>query len=81
MAEQDPWASADHFALARRAAGIEEPKMWVVYVIQQPPDKDGTPKYYVGSTQSLMARIHNHCTCNDLSSTWRPATARTRSLP
>ena len=70
MGERDPWASTDHFALARRAAGIEQPSMWCVYVIRLNPDEQGNQKYYVGSTSSLMSRIHNHAMGNERSSAW-----------
>ena len=60
----------DHCARSRRAAGIEEPRMWCVYAIRLGADREGNSKYYVGATHSLMSRIHNHAMGNERSSAW-----------
>ena len=60
----------DHFIEGRRAAGLQEPKMWAVYVLRLNCDREGNPKYYVGMTNNLWNRLHNHARGNDLSSKW-----------
>ena len=63
-------SSSDHVVEAKRAAGLVEPKMWVVYVLRLNHDEKGNVKYYVGKTQNLWNRLHNHARGNDKSSSW-----------
>ena len=52
----------ERFDAQRRAAGIMEPADWWVYVLELKPGEDGLPRYYVGHTRRLQARIHDHMT-------------------
>ena len=60
--------SSDHFTEGKRAAGLVEPKMWAVYVIRCQCDEEGNPRYYVGMTNNLWQRLHNHARGNKWSS-------------
>ena len=60
----------EHLLEARRAAGISEPKMHVVYVILLKPDAAGKCKWYVGKTCNLMNRLHDHMVGNSRSAAW-----------
>ena len=46
----------------RRAAGLTDDPICVVYELGLKPDEHGTPKYYVGHTCRLQRRIHDHMT-------------------
>ena len=59
-----------HLVEARRAAGLHNPVMHVVYVIRLRPDEDGVAKWYVGETHRLMERLHNHIMGNARSALW-----------
>ena len=61
---------SDHLVEAKRAAGLVEPKMWVVYVLRLNCDEQGNVKYYVGLTNNLWQRLHNHARGNKWSSKW-----------
>ena len=63
-------SSSDHFTEAKRAAGLVEPKMWAVYVLRLNCTPEGHPRYYVGLTNNLWNRLHNHARGNDRSSKW-----------
>ena len=63
-------SSGDHLTEAKRCAGLAEPKMWAVYVLRLNCDEQGNPKYYVGMTNNLWNRLHNHARMNDRSSKW-----------
>ena len=61
-------SSSDHLVESKRAAGLVEPKMWAVYVIRCKCDEQGNPKYYIGMTNNLWQRLHNHARGNKWSS-------------
>ena len=63
-------SSGDHLTESRRAAGLAEPKMWAVYVLRLNCDEQGNPKYYVGVTNNLWSRLHNHARGSDRSPKW-----------
>ena len=63
-------SSGDHLTEAKRAAGLAEPKMWAVYVLRLNCDEQGNPKFYVGMTNNLWQRLHNHARGNKRSSNW-----------
>ena len=50
----------EHQLEAQRAAGIREPKMHVAYVLLLGCDENGVHKYYVGSIENWMRRLHAH---------------------
>jgi predicted GIY-YIG superfamily endonuclease len=63
------------FQLQRAAAGVarrgETPNMWAVYVLELRPDPEtGDPKFYVGHTNALLKRIHDHAVGNSNSCAW-----------
>ena len=60
-------SSTDHLVISKRAAGLVEPKMWAVYVLRLNCDEQGNPKFYVGMTNSLWKRLHDHARGNDKS--------------
>ena len=57
--------SKERFDAQKTAAGIMEPADWSVYIyiyLELKPDDEGVPKYYVGHTNRLQQRIHDHMT-------------------
>ena len=60
----------EHQREAQRAAGLREPKMHVTYVLSLGADEDGNSKYYIGSSQNFLNRMHNHIMGNDRSAMW-----------
>ena len=63
------------FQLQRAAAGVarkgETPNMWAVYVLELRADPEtGDPKFYVGHTNALLRRIHDHALGNTNSCAW-----------
>ena len=60
----------EHQIEAQRAAGIREPKMHVCYVLRLGADEDGHGKYYIGSSQNFLNRMHNHIMGNERSAAW-----------
>ena len=44
--------------------------MWAVYVLRLNCDEQGNPKYYVGMTNSLWRRLHDHARGNERSAQW-----------
>ena len=63
-------SSGDHLTESKRCAGLAEPKMWGVYVLRLNCDEQGNPRFYVGMTNNLWNRLHNHARGNDRSSKW-----------
>ena len=60
----------EHQREAQRAAGIREPKMHVCYVLRLGAGEDGHSKYYIGSSQNFLNRMHNHIMGNERSAAW-----------
>ena len=60
----------EHQVEAQRAAGIREPKMHAAYVLLLGCDENGVHKYYVGSTENWMRRLHDHIQGNESSARW-----------
>ena len=50
-------SSSDHLVEAKRAAGLVEPKMWIVYVCRLNHDKKGNVKYYVWEDTEPLAVV------------------------
>ena len=63
-------SSGDHLTEAKRAAGLASPRMHVCYVLRLGAGEDGASRYYIGSSQNFLNRIHNHIMGNDRSAAW-----------
>ena len=53
----------ERFEAQKRAAGIAKTNnMWWVYVLELKKSEDGNPRFYVGHTNRLERRLHDHMT-------------------
>ena len=53
----------ERFEAQKRAAGIAKTNnMWWVYVLELKTDEDGHRRFYVGHTNRLERRLHDHMT-------------------
>ena len=53
----------ERFEAQKRAAGIAKTNnMWWVYVLELKPGEDGLPRFYIGHTNRLERRLHDHMT-------------------